>query len=79
MVEDSTVPAAAAAVDLRFVTRHVTEPEAAAVTAVVLAAIDEASGRGSVDEPGRDPWVRSGGAMRHPISVGPGSWRRSAR
>ena len=71
--------AAAPAVDLRFVTRDVTESEAAAVTAVILAALKEAGMAEPVAELGRDPWVRSGRALRSPVSVGPGNWRRSAR
>ncbi|WP_448003806.1 acyl-CoA carboxylase epsilon subunit [Agromyces bauzanensis] len=69
----------ARAADLRFVTRGVTHEEAAAVTAVILAAIDEQSVEASVAEPPRDPWVQSGHALRSPITVGPGSWTRSVR
>lgn len=65
--------------DLRFVTRGVTHDEAAAVTAVILAALDEQSGGDHAAEPGRDPWVRSGNAIRRPVEVGPGSWVRAAR
>jgi acyl-CoA carboxylase epsilon subunit-like protein len=71
--------AADTAVDLRFVTRHVTESEGAAVTAVILAALEVAGTAEPVTELGRDPWVQSGRALRAPISVGPGNWRRSAR
>jgi hypothetical protein len=69
----------ARAADLRFVSRGVTDAEAAAVTAVVLAALDEAGGAASVAEPVRDRWVRSGHALRSPIDVGPGNWSRSGR
>jgi len=63
---------------IRFVTRGVTDEEAAAVTAVLLAALDEGTAEASVAEPGRDRWVRSSGAMRTPFPVGPGNWARSA-
>ncbi|GAA4367519.1 acyl-CoA carboxylase epsilon subunit [Agromyces bauzanensis] len=69
----------ARAADLRFVTRDVTHEEAAAVTAVILAAIDEQSVEASVAEPARDAWVQSAHALRSPIAVGPGSWARSVR
>ena len=68
----------ARAAELRFVTRGVTHEEAAAVTAVILAAVDEQSVETSVTEPVRNRWVQSGGALRSPITVGPGSWGRSA-
>lgn len=67
------------AADLRFVTRSVTDAEAAAVTAVVLAALDDAGAATSVAEPARDRWVRSAHALRSPIVVGPGNWSRSGR
>jgi len=69
------------AADLRILT-SVTDEEAAAVTAVLLAAVDAES---AVDasaaeaEPGRDPWVRSSTAFRTPVEVGPGRWVRSLR
>lgn len=69
----------ARAADLRFITRGVSHEEAAAVTAVILAAIDEQSVEASVEEPPRHPWVQSGHALRSPITVGPGSWSRSLR
>ncbi|WP_022893654.1 acyl-CoA carboxylase epsilon subunit [Agromyces subbeticus] len=63
---------------LRFATRAVTADDAAAVTAVLLAALDEeADAAASVVEPGRSAWVRSGGAMRRPLDVGPGRWARA--
>ena len=65
---------------IRFVTRQVSDEEAAAVTAVLLAALDEAGGAAAIDEePRRDPWVRSGNALRAPIEVGRGAWSRSTR
>ena len=63
---------------IRFVTRDVSDEEAAAVTAVVLAALDDAAGA-PVAEPARDPWVRSAGSLRAPFPVGPGRWARSTR
>ena len=74
---DAEVDARAA--ELRFVTRGVTHEEAAAVTAVVLAALDEGGGAASVAEPARNPWVRSAHALRSPFEVGPGNWSRVAR
>lgn len=68
----------ARAADLRFVRRAVTHEEAAAVTAVILAAVDEQATQTSVTEPARNRWVQSSGALRAPITVGPGNWGRSA-
>ena len=68
------------AVELRILSRDVSDDEAAAVTAVILASVDEAAGDlASADEPGRNPWVRSGDAMRRPVEIGPGGWVRSVR
>lgn len=64
---------------LRFVTRGVTDEEAAAVTAVVLAALDDDADAASVAEPARNAWVQSAHALRSPLQVGPGNWSRSAR
>ncbi|WP_157001524.1 acyl-CoA carboxylase epsilon subunit [Agromyces laixinhei] len=65
---------------LRFETRAVTPEDAAAVTAVLLAALDEeVSAAASVAEPGRSAWVRSDGALRGPVVVGPGRWVRHGR
>ncbi|MCD5347801.1 acyl-CoA carboxylase epsilon subunit [Agromyces sp. H3Y2-19a] len=69
------------AADLRILT-PVSDEEAAAVTAVLLSAVDaEAAGDASAAEaePGRHPWVRSSRAFRSPVEVGPGRWVRSAR
>ncbi len=74
---DAEVDARAA--ELRFVTRGVTDDEAAAVTAVMLAALDEGGGAASVAETGRNPWVRSARALRSPLDVGPGNWSRTTR
>ncbi len=68
------------AADLRIISRNIGDEDAAAVTAVILASADEAAAvAASVDEPRRAPWVRSSGAMRRPIEVGPGRWVRSGR
>ena len=65
---------------IRFVTRHLSDEETAAVTAVLLAALDEATGTAAAaEEPRRDPWVQSGNALRAPIEVGRGAWSRSTR
>lgn len=64
---------------LHFVTRGVTDEEAAAVTAVVLTALDDGADAASVAEPARNAWVRSARALRSPLEVGNGTWSRSAR
>ncbi|KRE26024.1 acyl-CoA carboxylase epsilon subunit [Agromyces sp. Soil535] len=64
---------------IRFVTRDVSDEEAAAVTAVLLAALEEGTAAAPVAEPARAPWVQSAGALRTPFPVGPGNWVRSAR
>ncbi|MFD4423020.1 acyl-CoA carboxylase epsilon subunit [Agromyces sp. NPDC058484] len=76
---DADAVSDARAADLRFLTRSVTHEEAAAVTAVVLAALEDDAGAASVSEPARDPWVQSGHALRSSIAVGPGAWTRSVR
>ena len=70
---------AESATDLRFVTPDVSAEEAAAVTAVLLAAIDDGEVEASVPEPVRDHWVRSGDALRTPFQTGPGRWQRAGR
>ena len=80
MAEISNAPGDVGASAFRFVSRNVSAEEAAAVTAVLLTALDEeASAAAFAAELGRDPWVRSARALRAPIDVGPGNWRRSAR
>lgn len=69
----------ARATELRFVTGGVTHEEAAAVTAVVLAVLDEGGGAASIAEVARNPWVRSARALRAPFDVGPGNWSRNTR
>ena len=64
---------------IRFVTRDVSDEEAAAVTAVLLAALDEAATIAPVADPARNAWVQSGRALRTPLDVGPGAWGRSGR
>ena len=63
---------------IRFVTRDLSDEEAAAVTAVLLATIDETTIAASV-EPTRNAWVRSAGALRTPLAVGPGEWGLTGR
>lgn len=73
-------PAETRASQFRIVSRVVDPEDAAAVTAVLLGAIDdELSAAASAAEPGRDQWVRSAGALRTPIDVGHGRWQRAAR
>ena len=67
------------AAELRFITNGVTDEEAAAVTAVLLAALDDDAGAASVAEPARSPWVQSAQGLRAPLRVGPGNWGRSTR
>jgi hypothetical protein len=85
MVDDNTAGGAgthegdARATAIHFVTRDVSDEEAAAVTAVLLAALDETTLAASVAEPARNAWVQSAGALRTPLAVGPGAWGRSGR
>ena len=58
----------ARATAIHFVTRDVSDEEAAAVTAVLLAALDEMAVAASVAEPARNAWVRSaGGTTLQPV------------
>ncbi|MRG60532.1 acyl-CoA carboxylase subunit epsilon [Agromyces sp. CFH 90414] len=65
--------------DIRFLT-PVDAEEAAATTAVLAAAIAAAP---AVTEaaPSRDDrrWVRAGGAIRMPLTAGPGRWNSLGR
>ncbi len=87
MVDDSTrsaardaaAPADERAAAIRFITRNVSDEETAAVTAVLLAVLDEGPAPTRIAEPGRSAWVRSAPVLRAPISVGPGEWARSLR
>jgi hypothetical protein len=67
----------AESVDLRFVTRDVSAEEAAAVTAVVVAAVREE--QSVPPAPARSAWSHPRSAVRAPIEVGPGRWAGSAR
>ena len=64
---------------IRFVTRVVSDEEAAAVTAVLLSALDEHAAAEAAAEPARSAWVQSARALRTPLAVGPGAWGRSGR
>ena len=84
MVDDNTAGGAgtheadARAPTIRFVTRDVSDEEAAAVTAVLLAALDETAVAASVAEPGRNAWVRSARRPAHARSTsGPAAWGRT--
>ncbi|MFF2273393.1 acyl-CoA carboxylase epsilon subunit [Agromyces sp. NPDC058136] len=67
------------AAELRILTRSVSDEETAAVTAVLLAAVDAEEPDDGAADPGRNAWVRSGGAIRRPVEVGPGRWVASVR
>ncbi|SFR86217.1 Acyl-CoA carboxylase epsilon subunit [Agromyces sp. CF514] len=69
--------AAARAAAIRFTTRGVTDEEAAAVTAVLLAAIDAEADAAQAIEPGRSAWTRSAGSMRG-ADLRSTRWNRSA-
>ncbi|MET0854798.1 MAG: acyl-CoA carboxylase subunit epsilon [Microterricola sp.] len=64
---------------LHFVTRHVTEPERAAVTAVLGSVLEQESAMLG-QAPGRGPsaWQRSQRTLRTPIEPGQGRWARPA-
>ena len=66
--------------DLKFLTA-VSAEEAAAVTAVLLAALadrgEPAASAGTARDAGR--WLRSAGAMRSPFRPGPGRWNALGR
>jgi hypothetical protein len=85
MVDDNSAGGAgtdeadARAAAIRFVTRDVGDEEAAAVTAVLLAALDETAVAASGAEPARNAWVQSAGALRTTLPVGPGAWGRTGR
>ncbi|MFC9559078.1 acyl-CoA carboxylase subunit epsilon [Agromyces sp. NPDC056965] len=65
------------AASLRFESRVVTPEDAAAVTAVLIAAIDEQTADEAAVDLGRSAWVRGSGAMRRSFESGPGRWVRS--
>jgi hypothetical protein len=55
--------AAATASSIRFITRDVGDEEAAAVTAVVVAALDAQARTAAPADPRRGAWVRSSGSV----------------
>lgn len=62
---------------LRFVTRHVSEPERAAVTAVLGSVLEQESAMlGQAPGRGSSAWQRSQRALRTPIEPGQGRWAR---
>ncbi|RZU64330.1 acyl-CoA carboxylase epsilon subunit-like protein [Microterricola gilva] len=64
---------------LRFVTRHVSEPERAAVTAVLGSVLEQESAMlGQAPGRGASAWQRSQRALRTPIEPGQGRWSRPA-
>ena len=79
MAEQTTPDDAAPAVDLRILTRGVTPEEAAAVTAVLVAAVAEEAEHATAEKPARSEWSNPRRALRRPVEVGPGSWVHSAR
>ena len=68
-----------APVDLRILSRGITPEEAAAVTAVLVAAVAEEAEHAAVDKPVPSEWASPRRALRRPIEVGPGRWTHSAR
>lgn len=72
MTTASGEPNGAEPIDLRFLTPDVSAEEAAAVTAVVVAAVrDEGA---AAPAPPRSAWSHPRNALRPPIEVGPGRW-----
>ncbi|GAA2040931.1 hypothetical protein GCM10009819_28230 [Agromyces tropicus] len=67
------------ALDLRFATRDVTAEEAAAVTAVLVAAVREHQHDAAPEPARRSDWSHPRTALRPRIEVGPGRWVGSAR
>ena len=62
---------------LRFVTRHDSEPERAAVTAVLGSVLEQESAMlGQAPGRGSSAWQRSQRALRTPIEPGQGRWAR---
>jgi hypothetical protein len=76
---DAAAPVDERAAAIRFITKEVSEEETAAVTAVLLALLDEGEASVRVEEPRRSAWVRSAPILRAPLSIGPGEWVRSVR
>ncbi|WP_350347339.1 acyl-CoA carboxylase epsilon subunit [Agromyces sp. G08B096] len=67
MTDDTTAP------DLRFLT-SVSAEEAAAATAVLLAAMAEHTDTPTAATGDDRRWVRGAGALRAPLTAGPGRW-----
>jgi hypothetical protein len=67
-------------VDLRILTRGISSEEAAAVTAVLVAAAgEEAVAHAMIEEPVHHEWASRRRALRAPLEVGPGRWTHSVR
>ena len=75
MAEQNTPDGDATVVDLRILTRGVTAEQAAAVTAVLVAAVaEDAAALAMVEEPVRSEWASPRHALRRPVEVGRGRW-----
>jgi hypothetical protein len=62
---------------LHFITRHVTDAERAAVTAVLGSVLEQESAvLGQAPGRGTSAWQRSQRSLRTPIEPGPGRWAR---
>jgi hypothetical protein len=70
-------PDGAESIDLKFKTRNVSAEEAAAVTAVLVAAVHEE--RAVPPPAARSEWSHPRAAVRPPVEVGPRRWAYSAR
>lgn len=77
MTTASGEPNGAEPIDLRFLTRDVSAEEAAAVTAVLMAAVREEPS--ALPAPARSAWSHPRNALRPPIEVGPGRWGSALR
>lgn len=60
--------------DLRILTRGVTDEDAAAASAVVRAAIAAAAEEPPRPDGPTDGWVRAARGLREPFERGPGRW-----
>ena len=67
----------AESIDLKFLTRNVSAEQAAAVTAVLVAAVREE--HAGPPPAGRSEWAHPRAALRPPVEVGPRRWAFSAR
>ena len=64
---------------LRFVTRHISDSERGAVTAVLGSVLEQESAMlGQAPGRGTSAWQRSQRALRTPIEPGPNRWARPA-